>query len=280
MRVADASRLGLLKTVRKRYNRVSVAGRGGATGADGPRSPRSPNLLPKRCLMAKTGIIVGLFLCGLTVVSLFETPQKAVTQFVPMMFGIPVLFLGVVSLNPHRRPVSTWFAGALAALGLVLGMGRLLILGVESLQGDPINMLSVQTLLAMIATCLLFVLGVCVWHRRRNRRRQRRSAVSRYPDPTATTAEENHPASPDHSADSDNGGPTTQNEPSGISPETAETRTSIPATPSCLLSGGGRSESPEDRSTLPPDQRYATTLTDHPLSMDHSAPSAPSNRNS
>jgi len=210
--------------------------------------------------MAKTGIIFGLLLCGLTVVSLFATPEKAVTQFVPMMFGIPLLFLGVVSLNPHRRPVSTWFAGGLAALGLVLGAGRLLILGVESFQGDPINMLSVQTLLAMIAACLLFVLGVGFWHRRRNRRRQRQASA----------------ATPSMSVSAESADPTQQPAERCDGP----TRTTDPAAPSLDPSDRSESTGSDGPSARHSDRHYATALTDHCSPMDHAAPSASSDRNS
>lgn len=121
-------------------------------------------------MMAKTGIAFGLLLCGLTVVSMLATTEKHISQFVPMMFGIPLLFLAVVSLNPHRRPRAVTFAGALAVLGVLAGVGRLFFVFVMYARGQQVNLLSIEILAAMTVTCVVFGVGVILWARRRQRR--------------------------------------------------------------------------------------------------------------
>jgi predicted branched-subunit amino acid permease len=72
--------------------------------------------------MARVGIVFGLILCGLTVIGLVGTELKMPTQFYPMMLGIPVLFCGVVSLNPHRRKYAINVTATLALIGAVAGL--------------------------------------------------------------------------------------------------------------------------------------------------------------
>ena len=49
--------------------------------------------------MARTGIIFGLILCGITFAGLVGIPVKTPTQFYAMMLGIPILICGVVILG-------------------------------------------------------------------------------------------------------------------------------------------------------------------------------------
>jgi hypothetical protein len=72
--------------------------------------------------MARAGIVFGLILCGITIAGLVASSTKAPTQFYPMMLGIPILFLGVVALNPHRRRFAMMVASLIAILGGVLGI--------------------------------------------------------------------------------------------------------------------------------------------------------------
>lgn len=44
--------------------------------------------------------------------------------FIPMMFGIPVLFCGVVGLNPHRRRNSVATAAAIMLFAVVAALAR------------------------------------------------------------------------------------------------------------------------------------------------------------
>lgn len=75
--------------------------------------------------MARLGIIFGLLLCGVTVAAMLQTPQKDPSQLYAMMIGIPILFCGVVSLNPHRRRVATMISLTLAFLGAIGGLSWL-----------------------------------------------------------------------------------------------------------------------------------------------------------
>lgn len=51
-------------------------------------------------------------------------PGKSPTQFIPMMAGIPILFMGVVGLNPHRRIAATFVAIVVASLAVIYAVAR------------------------------------------------------------------------------------------------------------------------------------------------------------
>jgi hypothetical protein len=119
--------------------------------------------------MARIGIIFGLLLCGLTITGMSATTQKSYTQFVPMMFGIPMLFLGVVSLNPHRRAGSVFVALVLSVLAVTLGGGRLLVLAMDWANGEYVNPISLRLVITMTTLSLVFVLIAWWWQYRRTR---------------------------------------------------------------------------------------------------------------
>jgi HAMP domain-containing protein len=132
--------------------------------------------------MARIGIFFGLVLCGLTVAALSVTTEKSYTQFVPMMFGIPLLFLGVVGLNPHRRLGATVVALALGMIGFGCGAIRFVVLMVERAAGEVINPLSFRLVVAMTVVCLVFALMAMIWVRKR-RDRMSRSVNLDHPEP-------------------------------------------------------------------------------------------------
>jgi hypothetical protein len=74
--------------------------------------------------MARISIIFGLLLCGLSAVAMVGTPLKMPALFIPMMFGIPVLFCGVVGLNPHRRRNSVATAAVIMTVAVVAALAR------------------------------------------------------------------------------------------------------------------------------------------------------------
>ncbi len=117
--------------------------------------------------MARIGIVVGLLLFGLTIAGLSMTTQKSYTQFIPMMFGIPMLFFGVVALNPHRRGEAVFAALLLALVGLALGAGRTLMLSISWFAGGHVNPLSFQLVAAMTTVCGIFVIIAHKWRRNR-----------------------------------------------------------------------------------------------------------------
>lgn len=120
-------------------------------------------------VMARIGIVFGLLLFGLTIAGLSVTPQKSYTQFIPMMFGIPMLFFGVVALNPHRRGEAVFAALMLALAGLVIGAGRTLFLTIAWSVGGNVNPLSFQLVAAMTTVCGVFVIVAERWRRKRKK---------------------------------------------------------------------------------------------------------------
>ena len=111
--------------------------------------------------MARVGIIFGLLLCGVTVAGLVDNLQKTPTQFFPMMLGIPILFCGVVALNPHRRRHAMTAAMTIAGLGLSVGALRIATMGFRWMTAQPVSGLRLQITLAMTAVCLVF--AVACW---------------------------------------------------------------------------------------------------------------------
>lgn len=139
-------------------------------------------------MIARIGIVFGLLLFGLTIAELSVTTHKSYTQFLPMMFGIPMLFLGVVALNPHRRRESVSAASILMLFGVALGGGRIIVLAVSWLSGGHINSISFGLLAAMTAVCGTFVIAAERW--RRTRRWAEKERLLTKPLPPLTTAED------------------------------------------------------------------------------------------
>lgn len=123
--------------------------------------------------MARIGIVFGLVLFGLTIAALSVTTQKSYTQFVPMMFGIPLLFCGVVALNPHRRGDAVFAALILALVGMVIAVIRTIVLAVSWFRGGEVNLLSLQLVASMSVVCCIFVVTAAFWRRRRKAEEER-----------------------------------------------------------------------------------------------------------
>ena len=121
--------------------------------------------------MARVGIVFGLILCGITFAGLVATSAKIPTQFYPMMLGIPILFCGVVSLNPHRRRLSMMVAAGIAATGALLGalwvMYRLFAVASDA---TSVERFSLRLIAIMTVVCLLFVIFSFVGFAKMNRR--------------------------------------------------------------------------------------------------------------
>lgn len=107
--------------------------------------------------MARVGILFGVLLCALTGVALVLSMSKATSQFFPMMLGIPVLFCGVVGLNPHRRRASLLTAAGICLLGLLVGAGHLVSLVTLWNAGAEISFHTLRIVSVMSAFCLIFV---------------------------------------------------------------------------------------------------------------------------
>ncbi len=137
--------------------------------------------------MARIGIIFGLALCGLTVACLVQSMTKSPYQFIPMILGIPMLFLGVVALNPHRRRQAMHVAASISTMGLIVGGLRSLFITVRWARGESINTFTLKMVLTMTAICLVFVvLWATTWLRQR--RRSRIELASGQPGPVTGTS--------------------------------------------------------------------------------------------
>ncbi len=121
--------------------------------------------------MARVGIIVGLLLCGVTLVALVGNPVKSPTQFIPMMLGIPLLFCGVVALNPHRRKHAMHVASAIGLLGAIAGAIRAFYYLLELAGGNEIDRYDFKIIVALSLICMIFVV-ICVVSFRQVRRRK------------------------------------------------------------------------------------------------------------
>lgn len=141
--------------------------------------------------MARVGIIFGLILCGITVAGLIGTPIKNPTQFYGMMLGIPILFCGVVALNPHRRRVAMMVAAGIALSGAALGALWASIQYLSVIDGEgEINRYSLRLIAGMTAVCLTF-LACCVYgfSRIRKRTARRMTGAKTVPLPPVGDAE-------------------------------------------------------------------------------------------
>ena len=121
--------------------------------------------------MARVCIVFGLLLCGLTIGVLVIAPIKNPAYFIPMMLGIPILFCGVVALNPHRLAAFLRIAAAIAAFGGFVGAMRVGACCVRLSQDHGVNMMALRLVSAMTIGCLLFAL-VCMLSVVRMRRRR------------------------------------------------------------------------------------------------------------
>ena len=128
--------------------------------------------------MARVGIVFGLLLCGLTYAAMVWDPDKIPAQFIPMMFGIPLLFCGVVALNPHRRKISMLVAASINGLGGFCGFLWCLTRGLRLATGNLVSLHGLTVIAVMSLLCLVFVV---LWGRLflQMRSRQAVSASSR-----------------------------------------------------------------------------------------------------
>ena len=112
--------------------------------------------------MARYGIVSGLLLCIDTAIALFGSTDKAPLLFIPMMLGIPILFFGVVALNPHRRRQALATAASIGGLGCVIGVGELLHFISLWRNDGVVNLHYTRVVSLMVAICLAY-LASYVW---------------------------------------------------------------------------------------------------------------------
>lgn len=120
--------------------------------------------------MARVTILLGLGLCALTFIGLlFSTTGKIATAFIPMIFGIPLVIAGIVSLNPHRRRAWTAFACCIATIGGVGAATRSAELALDWVTHEPVQPLPLVMIVTLAVTCLAYatVMATVLWKSRR-----------------------------------------------------------------------------------------------------------------
>ena len=143
--------------------------------------------------MARVSIIFGLLLCGLSALGMVGTTQKMPALFIPMMYGIPVLFCGVVALNPHRRRIAVAFAACIMLVAAVgsfarCGYGIALASKDPELQHPEIDRYAAKLAIATTAVSVVFILVYLVtWLQSRRQ--------ARLMDPDGTPANLSPPTS-------------------------------------------------------------------------------------
>lgn len=120
--------------------------------------------------MARIAITFGLLLFALSVVGLFLTMDKRPVMFTPMIFGIFLLFFGVVGLNPHRRRNAIRCSVAVASCGAFLAGLRWLVMVLRSHRGHEVNPLAGQLVGIMTLICAVFLV-ICAYDVIASRRR-------------------------------------------------------------------------------------------------------------
>lgn len=109
--------------------------------------------------MARFGIVSGLLLCMDTAMALFGSLNKAPLFFVPMMLGIPILFFGVVALNPHRRRQALATAAGIGGIGCLIGVGQLFHFLSLWRADAVVNPHSTRIVSFMLAICTVFLVA-------------------------------------------------------------------------------------------------------------------------
>ena len=125
--------------------------------------------------MARFGIVSGLLLCFNTAFALFSSLNKEPLLFIPMMLGIPILFFGVVALNPHRRRQALGTAALVGGAGCLIGTGHLVRFLSDWRNAGVLNLRYAQIVLLMISICLAFLVGY-LWNMNRLRRNESKSS--------------------------------------------------------------------------------------------------------
>jgi len=127
--------------------------------------------------MARFGIVSGLLLCINTAAALFGSMTKAPLLFIPMMLGIPILFFGVVALNPHRRNQALNTAALIGLLGSVIGFSQLMHFFSLWRAAGVVNLHYTRIVMSMLVICVIFSLTY-LWTALIKRRRRPQGLLS------------------------------------------------------------------------------------------------------
>ncbi|TWU32888.1 hypothetical protein [Novipirellula artificiosorum] len=128
--------------------------------------------------MSRIAIVFGLLLCALTTAGMMVS-QKMPSLFFPMMLGIPILFCGVVGLNPHRRRHAMQAAALIALVGMLAGGSHAALGALRTMNGAAVNPTALRMVAGAGFLCLAFLLLTLSATLRRSAENRRLSALSR-----------------------------------------------------------------------------------------------------
>lgn len=112
--------------------------------------------------MARLTILLGIALVVLGVGGYFGTGRESWTALIPVLFGLPLLILGLLALREAARKIAMHIAVVIGVLGFAGTIGGLLKL--PALLSSPEDLerpAAVGVRSAMAVLCLLFVL-MCI----------------------------------------------------------------------------------------------------------------------
>lgn len=108
--------------------------------------------------MAKVSIVLGIILIILGLISYFGISSESITALIPTFLGVPLLILGIISLNEKYLKHSMHAAAVLMLLGFggtVSGLIKFFrMMGGESFERQ--SAITIQAIMAVI--CLIFLI--------------------------------------------------------------------------------------------------------------------------
>ena len=111
--------------------------------------------------MAKITIGLGLVLIVLGLGGYFGTDREHLTALIPVLFGLPLLLLGLVALKEHMLTIAMIIAFVIGLLGVAGTIRVLMKLPVLLTGGELDRPAAVAVQAAMAVVCFLFVV-LCV----------------------------------------------------------------------------------------------------------------------
>ncbi len=112
--------------------------------------------------MATITIGLGLVLIALGVGGYFGTGRESLTALIPVIFGLPLMLLGMVALKEQMRKHAMHAAAVIGLLGFAGTVRGLMKLPVLLTGGELARPAAVAVQAAMAIACLLFVVS-CAW---------------------------------------------------------------------------------------------------------------------